>query len=149
MKDYVRDSPERALLAGICWVDEELIAVRVAQLSKIAKISKTQINEALTWISKEALPISAERRTWLIAIIPQLDDGSHLRDWSFRRLVPYTPGDHGRLNAPEPIGPVVQHCAKVTPPLPPIGEISDHFVTLLGPGCGDLPSILEGLSVGR
>jgi hypothetical protein len=140
MKVYVHDSPERALLTGICWIDENLIAVKVAQLSKVARVGKTQLNEALTWISEQSLPISAERRVWLVNQIPQLNNGTPLREWSFRRLSPDGLGGGQRL-----IAPVRPHCVKVTAQLPPIEEISSHIIVRFGPGCSDLPRIFQGI----
>jgi hypothetical protein len=88
IKTYVGGSSDRALICGICWCNDDLIAVKVAQLSRVLQRSKTTLNDALTWVSEQALPICAELRILLTERIPMLSDGARLRDWSFRRLKP-------------------------------------------------------------
>jgi hypothetical protein len=88
LKTYVGESSDRALICGICWCNDDLVAVKVAQLSRVLQRSKTTLNDALTWVSEQALPICAELRLLLTERIPMLSDGARLRDWSFRRLKP-------------------------------------------------------------
>jgi hypothetical protein len=156
LREFVSDSSVRALAAGICWCQDDMVAVRVARLAAVLRRSKTQINELLASVSREALPISAERRLVLVARIPQLDDASTLRDWSFRRLKPESPGARQRMECPDdPLSPAEYtqddaFAMSVRLPerranLPSILRLQSHFLRNLTPHCADLPALFDGL----
>ena len=81
-----KDDWKRFLVAGVCWVNEHILAVNNQRLMSLMGRSKSTINDVLTKMSYKSVPINKENETLLTEKIPFLEDHpEELRQWTLRR----------------------------------------------------------------